>query len=133
MSLSTSLINFEDLLNSLDAKEWPSALSVEVLEGILLQNNNATDFDLVNILLVYALAFVKDPLKESYKKVYHDIEIWQAWESARCEAEVQKKIQQGQLPSDNSPESKLKRTGYRIKVIEYFRRTANWYAINRSL
>lgn len=122
MTSSTSLVDSSDLFKSSEVGD----LLGDLKSPFQLENTQNADLDLPNILAYYSIPLPHDHLREEYQKAQQDVHIWQAWEAARAEGLVQEKIKSGDLPGDNSYESKLKRTAYRVKVILYLRDNANW-------
>lgn len=121
MSQAKSWIGFSELTEILE--------SGNILgdgKSLQLSDPANADLDLPNILVIYALPFPLDKLREQYRKAQRSIHVWQSWEAARTEGLVQDQIKAGNLPGDLSFESKLRRTAYRAKGIEFLRDQSIW-------
>lgn len=125
MASSSSLDDSSDLTIPLEAGD----LSGDLKSIVLLEDTKTADLDLPNILFAYSIPLPRDHLRAVYKKAQQNVHIWQAWEAARTEGLVHEKTRSKDLPSDNSYGSKLKRTAYRVKVIQWLRDHATWYIL----
>lgn len=119
---SSSIGDSSDLFKSLEAGD----LLGDLKSLVELKDTQTADLDLPNILVAYSIPLPLDHLRQDYHKAQQNVHIWQAWEAARTEGLVQDQIKSRGLPSDSSYESKLKRTAYRVKVIQFLRESANW-------
>lgn len=129
MTSSRSLVDSSDLVKSLEAGDVLGDL--KSLDQ--LKNTKTADLDLPNILVAYLIPLPLDRLRKDYEQAQQNVHTWQAWEAAKTEGWIAEKIKSGDLPSDNSYESKLKRTLYRAQVIESLRKTSSWYVLLLNL
>ncbi|KAI8676000.1 hypothetical protein NCS57_00503000 [Fusarium keratoplasticum] len=97
----------------------PSAMSK-------LDYSSSSDVDLANILYIHNIPIVPAKMKPELDARIKSINSWLAWELTKVEDKVQDKINDGELPKDDSMVSKLKRTLYRSKVVSYNRRVSPW-------
>ncbi|KAL2864789.1 uncharacterized protein BJX67DRAFT_360307 [Aspergillus lucknowensis] len=115
-----------------DLQNLPASDSLESISGLTIRGQGDTveepdtyDFELVDLLCVNYIPLVQDSLQEDLRAMRKELEAWQAWESAKYEEQVQDKIERHLLPADNSVASKMKRMAYRIKVVDYLRRSSS--------
>jgi hypothetical protein len=87
-----------------------------------------TDYALLNILHVSAVACQRDDLKQAFHDAQQDIQDWQAWEASIVETYLQSKVKTRELPSDSDLDSILKRNSYRAKVAQVYREHGTWFS-----
>lgn len=91
-----------------------------------LDYSSCSDLDLANIRYIHNIPIVPANMKPQLDARIESISAWLAWELTRVEDMVQRKIKAGDLPTDDSVASKLKRMSYRSKVITYTRMSSPW-------
>ncbi|RTE83265.1 hypothetical protein BHE90_002210 [Fusarium euwallaceae] len=91
-----------------------------------LDYSSSTDVDLANILYVQNIPIVPTKKKDELDARIKSIETWLAWELTRVEDALQNKMQRGDVPKDDSMDSKLKRMSYRSKVLTFERERQRW-------
>lgn len=86
------------------------------------------DYGIPNLLIFYYLPLLPEDKKDSLAGVLKDYRSWNAWELYHGEKQLQTQLEKGTLPTDDSVESREKRTTYRAKVIAYLRENseAGW-------
>ncbi|KAM6530415.1 hypothetical protein FALCPG4_008543 [Fusarium falciforme] len=73
-----------------------------------LDYSGFSDVDLANILYIHNIPIVPAKMKPELDARIKNINSWLAWELARVGDKVQGKINDGELPKDDSMVSKLK-------------------------
>ena len=82
------------------------------------------DYGTPNLLFFYFVPFLPDDRKPDLQALQDEIQSWNAWELGQTEVQVKHRIADKSLPSDDSTASRVKRTNYRAKVIDYLRESS---------
>lgn len=103
-------------------------MSSEALTGISPEVDYSTvsDLDLANILYIQNIPLVSAEKRGDLDARIESINLWLAFELTRVENAVNSKVKTGELPGDDSIASKSKRTSYRSKVVDAYRRQSPW-------
>ncbi|GLA18104.1 hypothetical protein AnigIFM62618_005259 [Aspergillus niger] len=80
------------------------------------------DYGTPSLLFIYYNRPVSDKRRKEVQELRHDLETWNAFELGRAESQVNELMQKGNLPTDDYNESRVRRTDYRSKVIQYLRK-----------
>ncbi|GKZ28455.1 hypothetical protein AbraIFM66950_007123 [Aspergillus brasiliensis] len=80
------------------------------------------DYGTPSLLFIYYNQPVSDKHRKEVHELRHDLETWNAFELGRAESQVNSLMQEGKLPTDDYNESRIRRTEYRSKVIQYLRK-----------
>ncbi|KAE8167488.1 hypothetical protein BDV40DRAFT_252991 [Aspergillus tamarii] len=104
----------------------PSLLSNKQHASILKDTevNVTNDYGTPNLLFFYFVPFLPDDRKPDLEALQDEIQSWNAWELGQTEVQVRHRIADKSLPSDDSTASRVKRTNYRAKVIDYLRESS---------
>ncbi|KAI1482817.1 hypothetical protein F4774DRAFT_428233 [Daldinia eschscholtzii] len=105
--------------DDLPVVETPLFLSLE--DSPAYKHDVSNDYGTPNLLFLYYLPYIPNSVKLEMDALREDIQTWHSWELAQAEKHVQSQIDTGNLPSDDSVASRVKRTNYRFKVIQFLR------------
>lgn len=68
---------------------------------------------------------------DSGPPVLQGVTLWQSWINRQSREYLLKKVQNGELPADDTPPSQLKRASYQTRVLEHFIiRSSPWYGLS---
>lgn len=100
--------------------------------------SDTNDFDLANLLYVQNIPDAPEEYQASLQANVKSTNSWLAWELTKVERAVAEKLQlkpdgTSPLPRDNSLVSKYKRTTYRTKVLDAWRKDAPWSVVVYTL
>jgi len=123
----------------MDIPSLPDTTFLQHFNPVLNFSNHADnpsdtrDLDIANIIFIDQLPQVPESQIDNLKTLVSNVNDWEAWESARCEQAVHQKVQEQQLPGDNTVNSKSKRTQYRSKVCSFLRTNSPWFELHLPL
>ncbi|KAI3399295.1 hypothetical protein diail_7250 [Diaporthe ilicicola] len=91
-------------------------------QGLSQSIDVTNDYGTPNLLFFYYLPLFSENKKDDVlAAVLKDYESWNAWELCEAEKQLQIQLQKKTLPSDDSVQSRERRTAYRAKVIASLR------------
>lgn len=115
-----------------DPRSLPKSLKTNDISGDLkyldlLGSLQTTDLDLPNILVAYSIPHPRDNVEE-YRKAQRNVHTSLAFETQRAENRIKQDIDFGELTSNDSFVSKLKRTRHRAYHHQVLReKFSPWY------
>ncbi|KAI0095441.1 hypothetical protein GGR51DRAFT_569955 [Nemania sp. FL0031] len=86
--------------------------------------NVENDYGTPNLLFFYDIPLVTEGMNNELASIQDDFRSWNAWELCVAEDQLQMQLEKGNLPLDDSFESRVKRTNYRAKVVGILRDTS---------
>ncbi|OTB01401.1 hypothetical protein M426DRAFT_14562 [Hypoxylon sp. CI-4A] len=92
------------------------------------------DYGTLNLLFSYYVPHIPSGTNAHLATILKEFQSWNAWELAVAEDQVQIQIGQGNLPRDDSVESRVRRNNYRAKVVAFLRddRESSWLLFEAS-
>ncbi|OJD16540.1 hypothetical protein ACJ73_08876 [Blastomyces percursus] len=86
------------------------------------------DYGTPNLLFLFYIPQVPESEKDNINSQKADIQSWFAYELGKTELQVLDQLEDGNLPTDDSAASRVKRTTYRAKVVKVYRENGQTWA-----
>ncbi|KAI1773338.1 hypothetical protein F4818DRAFT_443182 [Hypoxylon cercidicola] len=96
--------------------------------------NVRSDYGTPQLLFFNYIPFIPDDKKGDLDAVLDDFCWWNAWEVFHAESALETQLDKGTLPDDDTIESRIARTNYRAKVVDYLRENSenSWLIVVSS-
>ncbi|KAN0080553.1 hypothetical protein V8E54_003757 [Elaphomyces granulatus] len=109
-------------------------LSPETYDKAATEVNDVTnDYGTPNLLFLYYIPFPPEAVKDDLYALKEELQSWHAYELEQAERQVHIQINNGNLPTDDSLASRVKRTNYRAKVIQFLRENSEvWVTMTQE-
>jgi len=79
------------------------------------------DYGTPNLLYISYVPLMSNLDKKNLESIKADVEAWFAFETGKAEGQVHDRLREKELPADSAVASRVQRTMYRAKVVEFFR------------